>query len=135
MLAALLLALAAASPAQERQQEGGIMGPYVGRQRTDGPIVVCGSAFAIRLVAGEYVERQEGPDFTLFYITAADGPFLLYEGGYPQPHDDEVRTGQDFPSVIAIHDNRPAAARARSRVRDRVLVGNAFRAACPPAAH
>jgi hypothetical protein len=102
--------------------------------RTDGPAAVCGSAFAIRLVAGESVDREQGPDFSLFYVTAADGPFLLYEGGYPQPHDDEVRTGQDFPSVIAIHDNRSAEAKAHSRVRDRVLVGDAFHAACPQAA-
>lgn len=133
MFATLLLALVIASPAQARQQEVGIMGPYAGHQRTDGPTIVCGSAFAIRLVSGEYVERQEGPDFSLFYITAADGPFLLYEGGYPQPHDDEVRTGETFPGVIAIHDNRSAEAKARSRVRDRVLVGSAFHAACPPA--
>jgi hypothetical protein len=126
-----LCALSTAATAQERQQEGGIMGPYVGRQRIDAPTIVCGGAFAIRLVAGESVERQEGPDFSLFYIAATDGPFLLYEGGYPQPHDDEVLTGQDFPSVIAIHDNRPAEARARSRVHDRLLTGDAFHAACP----
>jgi len=109
------------------------MGPYAGRVLSAGPTTVCGSAFAIRLVAGESVQRQEGPDFSLFYISAADGPFLLYEGGYPQPHDDEVPTGVSFPTVIAIHDNRPAEAKARSRVRDRVLTGDAFRAACPPA--
>lgn len=105
----------------------------VAHPRTNGPTMICGSAFAIRLAAGEYLEREQGPDFSLFYITAADGPFLLYEGGYPQPHDDEVRTGEDFPSVIAIHDNRPAEAKARSRIRDRILVGNAFRAACTAA--
>ena len=53
MLAALLLALIAAPPAQERRQEGGIMGPYAGRVVTAGPTTICGSAFAIRLTAGE----------------------------------------------------------------------------------
>ena len=131
MLTAALLLLAAASPASSQTQEGGIMGPYAGRVRTEGPATVCGAAFAVRLAAGEAVQRQEGPDFSLFYIDAADGPFLLYEGGHPQPHDDAVQTGQPFPTVIAIHDNRGAEAKARSRVRDRLLVGDAFRAACP----
>ena len=127
----LLALTAAAPPAQERRQEGGIMGPYAGQVRTAGPRIVCGSAFALRLAAGEAVRRQEGPDFSLFYIDAADGPFLLYEGNFPQPHDDEIRTGAPFPAIIAIHDNRPAEARTRGRVRDRLLVGDAFHAACP----
>ena len=46
-------------------------------------------------------------------------------------HDDEIRTGLSFPDVIAIHDNRTPAAKARSRIRDRLLVGPAFAAACP----
>lgn len=131
MLAAALLLVAAASPVSSQAQEGGIMGPYAGRARTEGPATICGAAFAIRLAAGEAVQRQEGPDFSLFYVAAADGGFLLYEGGYPQPHDDEVQTGLPFPSVVAIHDNRSAEAKARGRVRDRLLVGDAFHAACP----
>ena len=123
-----LLFSAGAALAQEREQEGGIMGPYVGQVRSDGPATVCGNAFAIRLTAGEFANRQEGPDFTLFYVTAADGPFLLYEGGHPQPHDDEIRIGEH--TIIAIHDNRSAEAKARSRIRDRLLTGEAFRAAC-----
>ena len=123
LLAALVLLAALAEP-PERQQEGGnIMGPYVGRKTTEGPATICGSGFAIRLDAGESVARQEGPDFDLFYVTAADGHFLLYEGGHPQPHDDEISTGEH--SLIAIHDNRPAdAERAGLEATD-----------VPPAAH
>jgi hypothetical protein len=33
--------------------------------------------------------------------------------------------------VIAIHDNRDAEAKARSRIRDRLLVGAARPASCP----
>lgn len=128
-LGLILLLSAGPAVAQERQQEGGIMGPYVGQARSDGPATVCGHAFAIRLAAGEFANRQEGPDFTLFYVTAADGPFLLYEGGHPQPHDDEIRIG-DY-TIIAIHDNRSEEAKARSRVRDRLLTGTAFSEACP----
>lgn len=106
-----------------------IMGPYPGVQDTGGPATVCGHGFAVRLVEGERVRQQEGPDFFLYYVDAADGPFLLYEGGHPQPHDDEIRIGPY--SLVAIHDNRGAEAKARSRVRDRLLTGPAFTEACP----
>lgn len=97
-----------------------------------GPALVCGEAFALRLTAGEsLIRRDPGIDFILYYAQAADGSFLLYEGNAPQPHDDEIQTGLSFPNVIAIHDNRPAEAKAHSRIRDRLLVGNARPASCP----
>lgn len=100
-----------------------------------GPTLVCGEAFALRIAAGESVERRDpGIDFLLYYALAHDGPFLLYEGNAPMTHDDEIRTGLSFPTVIAIHDNRPPPAKARSRIRDRLLTGAAFAAACPPRA-
>lgn len=101
-------------------------------RRFDGPTLVCGEAFALRLAAGEsLIRRDPGIDFILYYAQAADGAFLLYEGNAPQAHDDEIRTGLSFPDVIAIHDNRDAAAKARSRIRDRLLVGPARTALCP----
>jgi hypothetical protein len=119
-LAALLLA--AAPPAA----------PAGGEQSFTGPALVCGEAFALRLAAGESLTRRDpGLDFILYYAQGADGPFLLYEGNAPQAHDDEIRTDLSFPNVIAIHDNRPAAAKARSRIRDRLLVGAARAALCP----
>ena len=106
--------------------------PGPGEQRFTGPVLVCGEAFALRLAAGEsLIRRDPGIDFILYYAQAADGPFLLYEGNAPQAHDDEIRTGLSFPNVIAIHDNRDAAAKARSRIRDRLLVGAARPAQCP----
>jgi len=103
-----------------------------GERRFTGPALVCGEAFALRLSAGESLVRHDsGVDFILYYAQAADGAFLLYEGNAPQPHDDEIRTGLSFPNVIAIHDNRDAAAKARSRIRDRLLVGSARPASCP----
>jgi hypothetical protein len=97
-----------------------------------GPALVCGEAFALRIAAGESVERRDpGIDFLLYYARAHDGSFLIYEGNAPMAHDDEIRTGLSFPGVIAIHDNRSAGAKARSRIRDRLLVGPAFAAACP----
>ena len=97
-----------------------------------GPALVCGEAFALRIAAGESVERRDpGIDFLLYYARAHDGPFLIYEGNAPMAHDDAIRTGLSFPDVIAIHDNRSAAAKARRRIRDRLLTGAAFAAACP----
>jgi hypothetical protein len=103
-----------------------------GERRFTGPTLVCAEAFALRLAAGESALRRDpGIDFILYYVQTADGTFLLYEGNAPQPHDDEIRTGLSFPNVIAIHDHRGVAARARSRIRDRLLVGPARPAACP----
>lgn len=122
----LALALAAAFAAAE---------PAAAQPSTrtfTGPALVCGEAFALRIAAGERVERRDpGIDFLLYYAQARDGPFVIYEGNAPMAHDDAIRTGLSFPDVIAIHDNRSAAAKARSRIRDRLLTGEAFRAACP----
>src|ERR1700712_614551 len=106
--------------------------PAWGERRFTGPALVCGTAFALRLAAGEsLIRRDPGLDFILYDARAADGAFLLYEGNAPQPHDDEIRTGLSFPNVIAIHDNRSAAAKAHSRIRDRLLVGTARPSSCP----
>jgi hypothetical protein len=121
-LALALSALAAAAPTAAAQPS---------TQTFTGPALVCGEAFALRIAAGESVERRDpGIDFLLYYARGRDGPFLIYEGNAPMAHDDEIRTGLSFPEMIAIHDNRGAEAKARSRIRDRLLVGAAFAAAC-----
>jgi hypothetical protein len=121
MILAAFFLLAATPPAA----------PAGGEQSFTGPALVCGEAFALRLAAGEsLIRRDPGVDFILYYAQAADGPFLIYEGNAPQPNDDEIRTGLSFPNVIAIHDNRSAEAKAHSRIRDRLLVGNARPATC-----
>ena len=124
------LALLALSAAAGAIQDGGIMGPYPGVQILEGPTLVCGEAFALRLAAGERALYQEGVDFQVFNVEAADGGFTLYEGNYPQPHDDEIRTGLPFPAVVAIHDGRSEAARARGAVRARLLTGSERNEAC-----
>ena len=122
MILAAFLLLAAAPPAA----------PAGSERRFTGPDLVCGEAFALRLAAGERLTlRDPGLDFILYDAEAADGPFLIYEGNAPQPHDDEIRTGLSFPNVIAIHDNRPAEAKTRSHIRERLLVGDARPAQCP----
>ena len=96
-----------------------------------GPTLLCGEAFALKLRAGEQAQvRDSGMDFLTYAITATDGPFVLYEGNAPQPHDDAVRTGLGWPGVVAIHDNRKATAKAASRIRDRLLTGPARHALC-----
>lgn len=112
--------------------QGGPGTPTPAQPRTTatGPDTVCGYAFAIRLVAGESAVSELGPDFLVVQVAAADGRFTLYEGNHPQPHDDAVRTGVAGAEIVAIHDGRPAAAKARSRIRDRILIGDAWRRAC-----
>jgi hypothetical protein len=121
-LALALAGLIAAAPASADP---------LGTQTFTGPALVCGMAFGLRIEAGESVERRDpGIDFLLHYAQGPDGGFLLYEGNAPMAHDDLIRTGRSFPDVIAIHDNRTPWAKARSRIRDRLLLGDAFTAAC-----
>jgi hypothetical protein len=123
ILAALAFAALAAQAAPAQVTE----------QRIDGPNVVCGIAFALRIGAGEHVIRREaGTDFLTYYVVGPEyGSFVLYEGNYPQPHDDAIETGRDWPRLIAVHDNREPAAKLRGRVRDRLLTGAAGAALCP----
>lgn len=107
--------------------------PGVTQRRYVGPAVVCGEAFALRIGPGERATGFDpGIDFLTYRVEGADGGFVLYEGNAPQPHDDEILTGQTWPGIIAIHDNRPAAAKARSRIRDRLVLGPERAALCPP---
>jgi hypothetical protein len=105
----------------------------VAERRYAGPAVVCGEVFALRIAAEERaVARDSGTDFFTYHVEGPDGGFVLYEGNAPQPHDDEIRTGQPWPNVIAIHDNRSARAKAAGRVRDRLVLGRERIALCPP---
>lgn len=98
-----------------------------------GSAVVCGEVFALRIAADERaVVRDPGIDFFTYHVAGPDGGFVLYEGNAPQTHDDEVRTGLAWPSVIAIHDNRSARAKAAGRIRDRLVMGPEKIALCPP---
>jgi len=124
ILIASMIALAASAAAGQL--------PAPAEQRFDGPTLFCGEAFGLRIAAGESVLRRDpGIDFLLYHVEAHDGRFLLYEGNAPMAHDDAIRTGRPFPDVIAIHDNRTPAAKARSRIRDRLIVGEAQARACP----
>jgi len=70
-----------------------------------------------------------GPTFSSTIRQLATANFFFTKVVIPQPHDDEVRIGQQW--MIAIHDSREAEAKARSRVRDRLLMGQAYSEACP----
>jgi hypothetical protein len=102
-----------------------------GERRFVGPALMCGEVFALDLGAGEIaIRRIPGVDFIIYDFEGPDGSFVLYEGNAPQPHDDEIVTGLDWPHVIAIHDNRSSTAKARSRIRDRLLVADALPSMC-----
>jgi hypothetical protein len=82
---ALASLFAGAAPAQqERQQESGIMGPYVGEQSRPGPLHFCAGHVSIEIAADEHIGWQEGPDFDLYFLHSSRGGFGLYQGNHPQ---------------------------------------------------
>jgi hypothetical protein len=97
---------------------------------------LCGEAFAIDLQSGESAtSRSPVEDFVVHTIHAPSGILAVYEGNAPQPYDELIRTGLQWPQMIAIHDNRNSSAADRGRFRDRLLIGTAREAACPRARH
>jgi hypothetical protein len=112
-------------------QPGDIMGPDPAVTVMEGPTLICGEAFALRLAAGERARYQEGPDFQIFNVEARTGPFLIYEGNYPQPDGELIRTGRDFPSVIAVHYEAGTDTRTRRRLRERIVTGARQTRLCP----
>ena len=65
-----------------------------------GPARYCGRSFAIDLAAGDRVEVQQGPDFTLEALISPRGGFGLYEGFAPQDGtgDRQVDAGLGLPT-------------------------------------
>jgi hypothetical protein len=84
LLGLALLLVAGTAPAQERGQEGGIMGPYVGVQYRPGPLHFCAGHVVIEIAEGERIGWQEGPDFDLYFLESSSGGFGLYQGHHPQ---------------------------------------------------
>jgi hypothetical protein len=79
----------------------------------------------------QWIRRDPRLDFLTYRVKGPGGEFLLYEGNAPQPHDDEIRTGLSFPSVIAIHDNRTVAQKlAVGPIRGRLILGDRFQSLC-----
>lgn len=96
MVLGLTLLLAAGTAlAQDRPQEGGIMGPYVGVQYRAGPLHFCAGYVAIDVAAGERIGWQEGPDFDLYFLESSRGGFGLYQGNHPQ------RDGTSEPATVS----------------------------------
>jgi hypothetical protein len=95
---------------------------------------LCGEAFAIDLQSGESAtSRSPVEDFVVHTIDTPTGIVVVYEGNAPQPSDELIRTGLQWPQMIAIHDNRNPSAADRGRFRDRLLIGSAREAMCPRA--
>ena len=93
----------------------------------------CGEAFAIDLEAAENVETTSPvEDFVLHRLTTPSGLVVIYEGNAPQPADEVIETGMDWPNVIAIHDNRSFKGNERN-FRRRLVTGSARASVCPSA--
>jgi hypothetical protein len=124
LISSLMLITATSAAAQATRSDGVI------EQRIDGPATVCGQAFAIEIGAGEHaIKRDPQIDFLTYYVEGSYGSFVLYEGNAPMPHDDEIRTGLNWPQVVAIHDNRSST--DAGPIRDRIIVGARRAVLCP----
>jgi hypothetical protein len=107
-----------------------LMAPDPGVTLMEGPTLVCGEAFALRLVAGERARYQEGPDFQVFTVESANGPFVIYEGNYPEPGAQVIRTGRTFPALVALHYRPDIDARSQRRTRARIVTGTRMTRLC-----
>jgi hypothetical protein len=131
----MLVLLAAAGAAQPGEAPSGptdtdLMAPDPGVTLMEGPTLICGEAFALRLVAGERARYQEGPDFQVFTVESADGPFVIYEGNYPEPGAQLIRTGRAFPALIALHYRANIEASTQRRTRARIVTGRRMTRLC-----
>jgi hypothetical protein len=123
---ALLAAAGTAQPADAppAPSDTDLMAPDPGVQLMEGPTLICGEAFALRLVAGERARYQEGLDFQVFTVQNAEGSFVIYEGNYPEPGGETIRTHRGFPSVISLHYAPGADTQAQRRTRARLVLGS-----------
>ena len=97
-----------------------------------GPGVVCGLAFALQLRTGERITTiDRNMDFLIYELETFGQSALLYEGNAPQAADETIKTGEDFPSMIAVHRNDGGYPKT---LVDRIVVGQNAKAACAPTA-
>lgn len=122
-IAVLALAAASAQPADTTAPQPAVM-------VLEGPTLVCGEAFALNLNRGERARYEEGPDFQVFSVEAADGPFVIYEGNFPQDGAELIRTGRAFPTFVALHYRPGIDARSQRRTRARIVTGRRMTRLC-----
>lgn len=69
-----------------------------------GPGLVCGLGFALVLTQDEQlVSMDRMMDFMTYELVAPGRGAVIYEGNAPGAADLMLETGQNFPSVVAVH--------------------------------
>ncbi len=67
---------------------------------------MCGIGFGIVLEPNERFTRFDRMmDFVTYELKGPERAAFIYEGNAPQKADAIIKTGRDFPSVIALHLN------------------------------
>ncbi len=120
------VALAVVEPVPESEQQDGLtITKFVG------PGVVCGIGFAVVLQPKERIARFDRKmDFVTYRLEGETGTAIVYEGNAPQEADMLIKTGRDFPSVVALHLN---AAGYDKSLATRLLVKDDIPQACSSA--
>ncbi|MBI1401635.1 MAG: hypothetical protein GC147_00285 [Porphyrobacter sp.] len=94
-----VLALAESEPVPAGEQKEGLT-----ITRFVGPGLVCGFTFGIELQPKERFSRfDKMMDFVTYRLEAPERAAIIYEGNAPQPADVVIKTGEDFPTMVAIH--------------------------------
>jgi len=91
--------LARSEPVPETEgQEGLAVTRFIG------PGLVCGIGFALELLPDEKFTRYDRMmDFVTYRLEAPERAALIYEGNFPEAADALIKTGRDFPALVALH--------------------------------
>jgi hypothetical protein len=96
-----------------------------------GPGVVCGMSFALALQPEERFTRFDRMmDFVTYRLESPAGSAIVYEGNAPQEAEVLIKTGREFPSVVALHLD---AGGYDKSLADRILIKDEIPQACAAA--
>ncbi|WP_296312261.1 hypothetical protein [Erythrobacter sp.] len=96
-----------------------------------GPGVVCGIGFALALQAEErFTGFDRMMDFVTYRMESPAGSAIVYEGNAPQEADVLIKTGREFPSMVALHLD---AGGYDKSLADRILIKDEIPRACAAA--
>jgi hypothetical protein len=93
-----------------------------------GPGLVCGIGFAIDLGPDEQMRRFDRMmDFVTYHLSGTQRGATIYEENAPQEADSIIKTGRQFPSVVAVHLDEGGYDKSLAR---RILTKGDVPAAC-----
>lgn len=96
-----------------------------------GPGVVCGIGFALALRPEErFTSFDRMMDFVTYRLDGPAGSAIVYEGNAPQEAEVLIKTGREFPSVVALHLD---AGGFDKSLADRILIKDEIPQTCAAA--